>query len=257
MCFSGCGGASACSGYCVLGFGQDPSLCSRAQVEEVAAEPESAEPGADGSAGQEGAPEGEVDQHAEQDAEGHAEGHAEGYEGGEDPGAAPPPAEDGEGEEGGEGAAPVDGEQQEAAAEGEGQPGEGAEGEGSAEAAGGEGGEEGAAAEGQPAEGEGAAEGEAAPEEEAGPPPPPPPPPYVPPEVGDDYVPVADLPPLPEPVGRTEEGKACPLPGVESLFITGGKGREAKVCVWTSARLATGVLARPSWALRLSRRACA
>ena len=81
-------------------------------------------------------------------------------------------------------------------------------------------------AEGEPpAEGEVVAAAEEAPqavEEDAGPPPPPPPPPYIPPEVGDDYIPVSDLPPLPLPYGLNEEGKKIPLPGIESIFLTGG-----------------------------------
>lgn len=64
-------------------------------------------------------------------------------------------------------------------------------------------------------------------EEAPGPPPPPPPPAYVPPEVGDDYIPVADLPPLPLPYGLNDEGKKVPLPGIVSLFLT---GRDSIAC---------------------------
>jgi hypothetical protein len=54
------------------------------------------------------------------------------------------------------------------------------------------------------------------------------PPPYVPPDVGDDYVPVAQLPPLPPVHGVNEEGNPVPLPGSESLFLT---GKVAVACV--------------------------
>lgn len=48
------------------------------------------------------------------------------------------------------------------------------------------------------------------------------PPPYVPPEVGEDYVPVAELPPLPLPYSVDEAtGKKAPLAGIESIFLTG------------------------------------
>jgi len=66
---------------------------------------------------------------------------------------------------------------------------------------------------------DGGESGEALPAEAA--PPPPPEPPYVPPEVGEDYIPVAQLPPLPEPYGTNEEGKKVPLEGVQSIFLTG------------------------------------
>ena len=130
----------------------------------------------------------------------------------------------------GSGTAPEEGERGEATAvPAEGEEGATAEGAITAE----EGGES-ATAEGEAApsaEGEAAvAEGEApageesaaaAEPEDAGPPPPPPPPPYIPPEVGDDYIPVAELPALPLPYGMSEEGKKIPLPGIESIFLTG------------------------------------
>ncbi|KXZ55747.1 hypothetical protein GPECTOR_2g1297 [Gonium pectorale] len=37
----------------------------------------------------------------------------------------------------------------------------------------------------------------------------------------EDYVPVRDLPPIPEPFLRNDEGRPVPLPGAESLFLTG------------------------------------
>jgi hypothetical protein len=53
---------------------------------------------------------------------------------------------------------------------------------------------------------------------------PPPPLSYVPPEVGEDYVPVSQLPPLPPLHDMDEEtGKPVPLQGSESMFLTGGE----------------------------------
>ncbi|PNW72384.1 hypothetical protein CHLRE_16g674515v5 [Chlamydomonas reinhardtii] len=48
-----------------------------------------------------------------------------------------------------------------------------------------------------------------------------PPPPVELEPLPEDYVPVRDLPPIPEPFARNEEGKPVPLDGVESLFLTG------------------------------------
>jgi len=45
--------------------------------------------------------------------------------------------------------------------------------------------------------------------------------PNGPPEAGGTYVPVAELPPLPEAHGFNEEGQPVPLPGVEPVFLTG------------------------------------
>jgi len=55
---------------------------------------------------------------------------------------------------------------------------------------------------------------------------------YVPPEVGDDYIPVADLPPLPLPYGLNELGKKVPLTGIESLFLTGEGMPMCHVCMY-------------------------
>lgn len=41
-------------------------------------------------------------------------------------------------------------------------------------------------------------------------------------QLGGTYVPVAELPPIPEPHGTDEEGKLVPLPNVEPVFLTGG-----------------------------------
>jgi len=38
---------------------------------------------------------------------------------------------------------------------------------------------------------------------------------------GGNYVPVAELPPLPEAHGTNEEGLPMPLPNVEPVFLTG------------------------------------
>jgi hypothetical protein len=61
------------------------------------------------------------------------------------------------------------------------------------------------------------------PGEEAEAPPPPlrAPPPIELEPLPEDYVPVKDLPPLQETFARNEEGKPIPLPGVESVFLTG------------------------------------
>ena len=59
---------------------------------------------------------------------------------------------------------------------------------------------------------------------------------YVPPEVGEDYVPVAELPPLPLPYSVDEAtGKKTPLAGIESIFLTGAEsyvhGRIGHACM--------------------------
>lgn len=59
-----------------------------------------------------------------------------------------------------------------------------------------------------------------------------PPPPVELEPLPEDYVPVRDLPPIPEPFARNEEGKPVPLDGVESLFLTG------QHCLRTGKRLA-------------------
>lgn len=38
---------------------------------------------------------------------------------------------------------------------------------------------------------------------------------------GGTYVPVAELPPIPEPHGMNEEGKLVPLPNAQPVFLTG------------------------------------
>ncbi|KAG1670681.1 hypothetical protein FOA52_010956 [Chlamydomonas sp. UWO 241] len=165
---------------------------------------------------------------AETSGDGAAAAEGAGAEEGGEPGAPPPDDADAAparaaGEEGarepaaadGEAADDVDGEAADPTEEGG--DGEGGDGEGGDAAADGE-------AEGVPAGEDGGEEdgGEAAADPaEATDAPPAAPPPYVPPEVGDDYVPVAQLPPLPTPYGTAEDGKVVPLPGVESVFLTG------------------------------------
>ncbi|GLC44506.1 hypothetical protein PLESTB_000065900 [Pleodorina starrii] len=126
--------------------------------------------------------------------------------------AEPAPA-DAEGGDSGDAAAGAGAEAAPGPAEGDGAGGD------QAPAAGADGGE--AQAGGEVADVAEAAEEDGAAAEEPAEPAVPPPPPVELEPLPEDYVPVKDLPPLPEAFARNEEGKPIPLPGVESLFLTG------------------------------------